>query len=448
VTLGLEGALLVDDTGAAWRIGPPPERGTFAVGSGDSMLAGFAAAIARGAGLAEAARLGPPSQPRTPSSRGRARSTSPMRSGSCRSSRWRACSPARSPVTRPRAQPGRDPAQPGRDRRSDRDPGPCPRSGIEPARRPSDPELDGMLAWWALRASALASGRPQADSAPSASVPTARRSDFGRPAGVIRVRNAHPVSIPRSQPDGTERVGRPQLGGSAGDATALRRHQICPALPGIPAVAECSGEEQCVSGPLRAGASALRPAHGQPCRAGVPPAEPGGTPSADRALSSASSVISPRRTGSGPPPPRSPRPFAAAHPRPARPPGPAARASGGARGRPSWPAPPRTPVRPRRSRTGGSGGPPHQPTLPTAGRSGRGNRLSVPRSPHAMKTVSSPAIVPITSGQRARSSAAAIACAEPGRVTAPRNARVADLYRQVVKDPAQPLLARGIVERV
>ena len=27
-------------------------------------------------------------------------------------------------------------------------------------------------------------------------------------------------------------------------------------------------------------------------------------------------------------------------------------------------------------------------------------------------------------------------------------ARVADLYRQVVKDPAQPLLARGIVERV
>ncbi len=58
VSRGVDGAVVVDDAGAAWRIGPPPERGPYVVGSGDCLLAGFAAAIADGATVAEAARRG------------------------------------------------------------------------------------------------------------------------------------------------------------------------------------------------------------------------------------------------------------------------------------------------------------------------------------------------------------------------------------------------------
>jgi fructose-1-phosphate kinase PfkB-like protein len=39
-------------------IGPPPELGPFPVGSGDALLAGMAAALARGLPLPEAAREG------------------------------------------------------------------------------------------------------------------------------------------------------------------------------------------------------------------------------------------------------------------------------------------------------------------------------------------------------------------------------------------------------
>jgi 1-phosphofructokinase family hexose kinase len=58
VTRGTAGAVLVDQDGRAWRIGPPPERGPYAVGSGDAFLAGLAAALATGLSLAEAARHG------------------------------------------------------------------------------------------------------------------------------------------------------------------------------------------------------------------------------------------------------------------------------------------------------------------------------------------------------------------------------------------------------
>jgi 1-phosphofructokinase family hexose kinase len=58
VSRGVDGVLFVDETGAAWRIGPPPERGAFAVGSGDSLLGGFAAALASGHPAAEAVRRG------------------------------------------------------------------------------------------------------------------------------------------------------------------------------------------------------------------------------------------------------------------------------------------------------------------------------------------------------------------------------------------------------
>jgi fructose-1-phosphate kinase PfkB-like protein len=58
VTRGTAGAILRDDHGRVWRIGPPPELGPYSVGSGDALLAGFAAALARGATLAEAARHG------------------------------------------------------------------------------------------------------------------------------------------------------------------------------------------------------------------------------------------------------------------------------------------------------------------------------------------------------------------------------------------------------
>ncbi len=58
VTRGTSGALLVDETATAWRIGPPPELGPYVVGSGDAMLAGLAAAFAAGLALPEAARRG------------------------------------------------------------------------------------------------------------------------------------------------------------------------------------------------------------------------------------------------------------------------------------------------------------------------------------------------------------------------------------------------------
>jgi 1-phosphofructokinase family hexose kinase len=58
VTRGTEGAVLVEDDGAVWRIGGPPERGRYPVGSGDSLLAGFVVALAAGLPLVEAARRG------------------------------------------------------------------------------------------------------------------------------------------------------------------------------------------------------------------------------------------------------------------------------------------------------------------------------------------------------------------------------------------------------
>lgn len=58
VSRGVRGAVVVDETGAAWRVGPPPELGLYSVGSGDSLLAGFVAAIAEGYPTAEAARRG------------------------------------------------------------------------------------------------------------------------------------------------------------------------------------------------------------------------------------------------------------------------------------------------------------------------------------------------------------------------------------------------------
>jgi 1-phosphofructokinase family hexose kinase len=58
VTRGPEGAVLVDEDGAVWRIGGPPERGRYPVGSGDSLLAGLAVALAAGFSLVEAARRG------------------------------------------------------------------------------------------------------------------------------------------------------------------------------------------------------------------------------------------------------------------------------------------------------------------------------------------------------------------------------------------------------
>jgi tagatose 6-phosphate kinase len=58
VTRGVDGAVLLDAEGAAWRIGPPPETGPYVVGSGDALLAGLAAALATGHALPEAARHG------------------------------------------------------------------------------------------------------------------------------------------------------------------------------------------------------------------------------------------------------------------------------------------------------------------------------------------------------------------------------------------------------
>jgi 1-phosphofructokinase family hexose kinase len=57
VTLGIEGAVGRSGRGT-WRIGPPPERGPFPVGSGDAFTAGLAVALGRGDGAADGARLG------------------------------------------------------------------------------------------------------------------------------------------------------------------------------------------------------------------------------------------------------------------------------------------------------------------------------------------------------------------------------------------------------
>jgi 1-phosphofructokinase family hexose kinase len=56
VTSGVDGAVLVDEDGEAWRLGPPPEQGPYPVGSGDSFLAGFLAGIAGGSPAPEAVR--------------------------------------------------------------------------------------------------------------------------------------------------------------------------------------------------------------------------------------------------------------------------------------------------------------------------------------------------------------------------------------------------------
>ena len=56
VSRGVAGAILLDERGHAWRIGAPRERGQFPVGSGDSLLGGFVAALAAGHATAEAAR--------------------------------------------------------------------------------------------------------------------------------------------------------------------------------------------------------------------------------------------------------------------------------------------------------------------------------------------------------------------------------------------------------
>ena len=58
VTLGPDGAIVLDDAGGAWRVGAPPERGRYPVGSGDSLLAGLIVALASGHSLPEAARRG------------------------------------------------------------------------------------------------------------------------------------------------------------------------------------------------------------------------------------------------------------------------------------------------------------------------------------------------------------------------------------------------------
>jgi tagatose 6-phosphate kinase len=57
VTLGPDGAIVVDDSGS-WRLTGPPARGAYPVGSGDAFLAGFATALGTEVGLVEAARGG------------------------------------------------------------------------------------------------------------------------------------------------------------------------------------------------------------------------------------------------------------------------------------------------------------------------------------------------------------------------------------------------------
>ena len=64
---------------------------------------------------------------------------------------------------------------------------------------------------------------------------------------------------------------------------------------------------------------------------------------------------------------------------------------------------------------------------------------------NATNSVSSPATEPATSGQRARSRAAAIAWAEPGRVRIDeQQAGLANLDRQVAEELAQAILAADL----
>jgi tagatose 6-phosphate kinase len=57
VTMGVEGAVLVTEAGA-WSVGRAPEIGRFSVGSGDALVGGFVAALARGDDLPTALRFG------------------------------------------------------------------------------------------------------------------------------------------------------------------------------------------------------------------------------------------------------------------------------------------------------------------------------------------------------------------------------------------------------
>lgn len=58
VTRGIEGAVAIGPDGTPYRIGPPPVRGPFPVGSGDAFLAGVTIATLRGEPFVEALRLG------------------------------------------------------------------------------------------------------------------------------------------------------------------------------------------------------------------------------------------------------------------------------------------------------------------------------------------------------------------------------------------------------
>jgi 1-phosphofructokinase family hexose kinase len=58
VTRGIEGAVAMAADGTGYRIGPPPVRGPFPVGSGDAFLAGTSVATLRGGSFVEALRLG------------------------------------------------------------------------------------------------------------------------------------------------------------------------------------------------------------------------------------------------------------------------------------------------------------------------------------------------------------------------------------------------------
>ena len=58
VTRGIEGAVAIGADGTPYRVGPPPVRGPFPVGSGDALLAGVAVATLGGGSFVEALRLG------------------------------------------------------------------------------------------------------------------------------------------------------------------------------------------------------------------------------------------------------------------------------------------------------------------------------------------------------------------------------------------------------
>ncbi len=58
VTRGLAGAVAVGPDGAAFRVAPPPVRGSYPVGGGDAFLAGVAVATLRGRSFDDALRLG------------------------------------------------------------------------------------------------------------------------------------------------------------------------------------------------------------------------------------------------------------------------------------------------------------------------------------------------------------------------------------------------------